>query len=123
MEMKIKKKMIWLWVLLPIAFSVYLFWSSLYSQPVRVTKASLIKEGSGVFVSGVLVNQTDQTLPVLEIVVTFKDMNHKKVGQAETKIAQLGPGQKMPFKTETITAKDAEYFEVSFPGINNLSRY
>lgn len=118
-----KKKIKWLWVILPIAFSVYLFWSSLYSQPVRVTKASLIKEGSGVFVSGLVVNQTGQTLSVLEIVVSFKDMNHKKVGHAEAKIAQLGPGQEVPFKTEAIAAKDAEYFEVSFPGINNLSRY
>lgn len=116
-----KKKMKWLWVLLPIGFSVYLFLSALYSEPVRVTEAALVKESSGVSVSGVVLNQTDRALPVLEIEVILKDVNHKKVGQTKVEITQLGPGQKVNFKTPTIAAQDAQYFNISFPGISNVS--
>ena len=78
----------------------------------------LREEGGTPYITGKLVNLTDETIPSVQVQVVFYDEQNTKVGEMVFPVRDLTPGTEVAFKHSADT--DAEIARAAITGILRL---
>ncbi len=100
--------------LLPIAFVLYLAWTSTRSDLV-IRDTAFKRTENGVVVRGTLVNRTARPIPSLPIEVRFFNASHEPIGEVSTIVRAVPPGGTVPFATEEVPLPNAAHYQVTLP--------